>query len=131
MDRKLLAQRQLFQNVPPCFAAEPRVCKTDLDFKPVGAGSVRPGVGFPGPAGLRQVRPIRPGTRQNGALSGPVLAPGISGRMSDVQGTPDTRYAKSGHVHIAYQVNGDGDRDLLVVPSFVSHLEAEWEEFAQ
>jgi len=51
--------------------------------------------------------------------------------MSDVQGTPDTRYAKSGHVHIAYQVNGDGDRDLLVVPSFVSHLEAEWEEFAQ
>jgi pimeloyl-ACP methyl ester carboxylesterase len=37
-----------------------------------------------------------------------------------------TRYAKSGDVHIAYQVTGDGPLDLVFVPGFVSHLEAEW-----
>ena len=42
--------------------------------------------------------------------------------------TPETRYAKSGDVHIAYQVVGDGPRDLVLVPGWVSHLEYEWEE---
>ncbi|MET0153134.1 MAG: adenylate/guanylate cyclase domain-containing protein [Candidatus Binatia bacterium] len=42
--------------------------------------------------------------------------------------TPETRYAKSGAVHIAYQVVGDGPRDLVLVPGWVSHLEYEWEE---
>ena len=37
-----------------------------------------------------------------------------------------TRYAKSGDVHIAYQVTGNGPLDLVFVPGFVSHLEAEW-----
>lgn len=32
---------------------------------------------------------------------------------------PETRYAKSGDVHIAYQVLGDGPIDLLFVPGFV------------
>jgi pimeloyl-ACP methyl ester carboxylesterase len=40
---------------------------------------------------------------------------------------PATRYAKSGDVHIAYQVTGAGPLDLVFVPSFVSHLEADWE----
>jgi class 3 adenylate cyclase len=40
---------------------------------------------------------------------------------------PVTRYAKSGDVHIAYQVTGAGPRDLVFVPGFVSHLEADWE----
>jgi class 3 adenylate cyclase len=35
----------------------------------------------------------------------------------------DTRYAKSGDVHIAYQVSGDGPVDVLMVPGFVSHVE--------
>jgi class 3 adenylate cyclase len=48
-----------------------------------------------------------------------------------VRGTPETRYAKSGSVHLAYQATGEGTIDLVVVPSFVSHLEAEWEEFPQ
>src|SRR4030067_425048 len=39
-----------------------------------------------------------------------------------------TRYAKSGDVHIAYQVVGDGPFDLVFVPGFVSHLECAWEE---
>ena len=41
--------------------------------------------------------------------------------------SPRTQYAKSGSVHIAYQVTGSGPIDLVVVPGFVSHLEHEWE----
>src|SRR5438552_14505919 len=41
---------------------------------------------------------------------------------------PETRYAKSGPVSIAYQVIGDGDTDLVLVPGFVSHVEVAWEE---
>jgi pimeloyl-ACP methyl ester carboxylesterase len=41
---------------------------------------------------------------------------------------PETRYAKSGRVSIAYQVVGDGPRDLVLVPGFVSHLEVAWEQ---
>ncbi len=40
---------------------------------------------------------------------------------------PDTRYAKSGDLHIAYQVFGDGRIDLVFVPSWYSHVEAIWE----
>ncbi|HUO65793.1 MAG TPA: adenylate/guanylate cyclase domain-containing protein [Terriglobales bacterium] len=42
-------------------------------------------------------------------------------------GTPKTQYAKSGDLHIAYQVSGAGDLDLVLVPGFVSHLEYQWE----
>lgn len=41
---------------------------------------------------------------------------------------PETRYAKSGEVNIAYQVVGEGAFDLLYVPGWVSHLEEGWEE---
>jgi class 3 adenylate cyclase len=41
---------------------------------------------------------------------------------------PETRYAKSGDVNIAYQVVGDGPLDLVLVPGFVSHLDLDWEE---
>lgn len=41
---------------------------------------------------------------------------------------PETRYARSGDVSIAYQVVGDGPIDLVMVPGFVSHLEVGWEE---
>jgi pimeloyl-ACP methyl ester carboxylesterase len=39
---------------------------------------------------------------------------------------PETRYAKSGDVHIAYQVLGEGPLDLVFVPGFVSNVEATW-----
>lgn len=39
-----------------------------------------------------------------------------------------TRYAKSGDVHIAYQVLGEAHLDLVFVPGFVSHVEYIWEE---
>lgn len=41
---------------------------------------------------------------------------------------PKTRYAKSGDVHIAYQLLGSGDRDLILVPGFISHVEHFWED---
>jgi class 3 adenylate cyclase len=40
---------------------------------------------------------------------------------------PETQYAKSGDVHIAYQVVGDGPLDLVYVPGWVSHVEYQWE----
>ncbi|MFL5955438.1 MAG: adenylate/guanylate cyclase domain-containing protein [Gaiellaceae bacterium] len=41
---------------------------------------------------------------------------------------PETRYARSGDVNIAYQVVGDGPVDLLWIPGFAQHLELSWEE---
>jgi pimeloyl-ACP methyl ester carboxylesterase len=41
---------------------------------------------------------------------------------------PETRYAKSGDVNIAYQVVGDGPIDLVWVPGFISHVEVGWED---
>jgi len=41
---------------------------------------------------------------------------------------PATHYAKSGDVNIAYQVVGDGPRDLVYVPGFVSNIEVMWED---
>ena len=39
---------------------------------------------------------------------------------------PETYYARSGDVSIAYQVVGDGPFDLVYVPGFVSHVELRW-----
>jgi len=41
---------------------------------------------------------------------------------------PRTLYARSGSVHIAYQVIGDGPIDLVFVPGFVSNIEECWEQ---
>jgi pimeloyl-ACP methyl ester carboxylesterase len=41
---------------------------------------------------------------------------------------PDVMYTKSGDVNIAYSVVGEGPRDLVLVPGFISHLEVDWEE---
>ena len=41
---------------------------------------------------------------------------------------PQTRYAKSGDVNIAYQVVGDGPIDLVLVPGWVSNIDVFWEE---
>ncbi len=40
---------------------------------------------------------------------------------------PETRYATSGDVHIAYQVTGSGPIDVVLVPGFMSHLDADWD----
>jgi pimeloyl-ACP methyl ester carboxylesterase len=41
---------------------------------------------------------------------------------------PTTQYTRSGDYNIAYQVVGDGDRDLLYIPGYVSNVELAWEE---
>ncbi len=41
---------------------------------------------------------------------------------------PETRYARSGDMHIAFQVVADGPLDLLFVHGWVSHIEHLWEE---
>ena len=48
--------------------------------------------------------------------------------MKDLSKLPSTRYAKSGNVHVAYQVFGEGNIDLVFVPGFISNIENYWEE---
>jgi class 3 adenylate cyclase/pimeloyl-ACP methyl ester carboxylesterase len=43
---------------------------------------------------------------------------------------PQVRYARSGGLHIAFQVLGDGPMDLVHVPPFISNLELQWEDAA-
>jgi pimeloyl-ACP methyl ester carboxylesterase len=40
---------------------------------------------------------------------------------------PETRYARSGEVNIAYQVSGEGPFDLVYVPGYVTHVELQWQ----
>ncbi len=42
--------------------------------------------------------------------------------------TPETKYARSGDINIAYQVVGDGALNLVYVPGWVSNVELAWEE---
>src|ERR1700736_116706 len=37
------------------------------------------------------------------------------------------RYARSGDVHIAYRIFGDGPRDIVLIPGTLSHVELLWE----
>src|SRR5262249_22769716 len=37
------------------------------------------------------------------------------------------KYARSGDVHVAYRVFGNGPRDIVLVPGTVSHVELYWE----
>jgi serine/threonine protein kinase/alpha-beta hydrolase superfamily lysophospholipase len=55
------------------------------------------------------------------------ISPG-SGRASAKIEIPETRYARSGDVNIAYQVVGSGMIDLVFVMGWVSHLEYFWRE---
>jgi pimeloyl-ACP methyl ester carboxylesterase len=41
---------------------------------------------------------------------------------------PETRYTKSGDVHIAYQVFGEGPINLVLAPFMVSNLENYWDQ---
>jgi DNA-binding SARP family transcriptional activator/pimeloyl-ACP methyl ester carboxylesterase len=89
----------------------------------------------------REVRAILAG--QLGIEPGPELRdletrilrqdPGLAHRPalrgeSDHDTRPETRYVKSGAVHIAYQVLGDGERDIVFVPGVLSHAELAWED---
>lgn len=51
-----------------------------------------------------------------------------SGRVNTEQTIPETRYADSDGLSIAYQVFGHGAQDLVVIPGIVSHLEEIWKD---
>ncbi len=40
---------------------------------------------------------------------------------------PETRYARSGNVHIAYQLLGQGPSDLVLIPNWFSNVEIMWQ----
>jgi pimeloyl-ACP methyl ester carboxylesterase len=40
---------------------------------------------------------------------------------------PETRYAKSGDIHVAYHLFGAGPTNLVLVPGFVSHIDNYWD----
>jgi pimeloyl-ACP methyl ester carboxylesterase len=40
---------------------------------------------------------------------------------------PETRYARSGDVQVAYQASGHGEFELVFAPGTVSHLDLDWE----
>ena len=54
------------------------------------------------------------------------MCPGNGGSLQS--GTPETRYARSGDVNIAYQVVGKGPFDLVYGPGWVSNVEMMWEK---
>ena len=47
--------------------------------------------------------------------------------LARVDEKPRTKYATSGDAHIAYQVVGDGDLDLLLIDTWAHHVEAVWD----
>jgi pimeloyl-ACP methyl ester carboxylesterase len=50
------------------------------------------------------------------------------GRAQNSAMRPQTRYAKSGEVHIAYQTMGNGPIDIIFVPGWISHVDLQWEQ---
>ena len=62
--------------------------------------------------------------RQDPTLVG---APG-HGANAGRTAAPETQYAESGGVHIAYQVLGAGELDIVFVPGLISHLDLWWED---
>lgn len=56
-----------------------------------------------------------------------VASGGLRGKLRLVN-VPETRYAMSGDVSIAYQVVGTRPVDLVLVPGFVSNVELAWDD---
>jgi pimeloyl-ACP methyl ester carboxylesterase len=50
------------------------------------------------------------------------------GKLTEAAMQPVTQYAKSGDVHVAYQVFGNGPINLIMVPGFVSNIENYWDQ---
>ena len=40
---------------------------------------------------------------------------------------PETRYARLGDLHLAYQVLGEGPPDILLLDQWFGHVEAQWD----
>ena len=81
-------------------------------------------------SGRGRSRTSSPAPRSSSRDRGAHELKGVPGewRLYAVGTRPETRYAKSGDVNIAYQVVGDGPVDLVFVPGWISHVELSWEE---
>ena len=66
--------------------------------------------------------------RRGYRFDAPVTEDGESRQPSSASPVPETRYAPSGELRIAYQVLGVGPLDLVYAPGWVSHVEYGWEE---
>jgi len=63
--------------------------------------------------------------RQDPALKGP----GRDRAGPGPDAVPQTRYVQtSDGIHVAFQVIGEGERDMVLVPGLMSHLELVWED---
>jgi pimeloyl-ACP methyl ester carboxylesterase/DNA-binding winged helix-turn-helix (wHTH) protein len=77
----------------------------------------------------RALQPSEPGTRAVIDLPPRVHRQDVSRRFKfPLERQPETMYARSGDVNIAYQVIGDAPLDLVFVMGWVSHLEYFWRE---
>jgi pimeloyl-ACP methyl ester carboxylesterase/DNA-binding winged helix-turn-helix (wHTH) protein len=77
--------------------------------------------------GYRFIAPVSIDAVVHGPLAhGLTVVP--AGPASTVMSIPETHYARSGDVNIAYQVIGSGPRDLVFIMGWVSHLEYFWAE---
>ena len=61
------------------------------------------------------------------------VAPGglraLAGMLTPVrESEPEIRYARSGDVHVAYTVTGEGPLDLVLVEGYFTHLGITWEQ---
>jgi DNA-binding winged helix-turn-helix (wHTH) protein len=65
--------------------------------------------------GYRFVAPV-----QDRDVVGPAAPRPSSGAQAPI------RYTVSDGLHVAYQVTGGGDRDIVLIPGFISHLEQDW-----
>src|SRR6185312_4941783 len=101
-----------------------------VNLSPKPAGRSGAPVTAPGPSGTDVsvmitpprgwwMIPVRPTMATSGSSSRPWKTL-VFGQTSAVT-TPETRYARSGDVNIAYQVVGDGAPDLVFAPA-ISHL---------
>ncbi|HEX6044831.1 MAG TPA: alpha/beta fold hydrolase [Pyrinomonadaceae bacterium] len=62
------------------------------------------------------------------AIDAPAKVIDVSPVQTATERPPETMYARSGDVNIAYQVIGDAPLDLVFVMGWVSHLEYFWRE---
>lgn len=78
--------------------------------------------------GYRFIAPVSVDTARVGPAPRVAVLPGSSPNTTTVVAVPETHYARSGDVNIAYQVIGGGPIDLVFVMGWVSHLEYFWVE---
>jgi class 3 adenylate cyclase len=48
--------------------------------------------------------------------------------LAAVTAAPPVQYADNEGVHLAYQVVGEGERDLVLVQGYLSHIDMDWEQ---